>query len=173
MDDSNLGGLWPTLWETLFQVHCYNYQREGTLLFLIVPNDIASSELSPPTYILFIWTSLLESRVYVSQVHKNVGFSLSLFRATSAAYGSSQSRGRIGATAAGLLHSPSNPGSKPCLWPTVHLMASPDFWLTERGQGSNPHPHGDSFASVTCWATMGSTLEIYCSEQTIRVKPGL
>ena len=46
------------------------------------------------------------------------------FRAAPAAYGGSQTRGRIWATAANLHHSHSNAGS------------------TERGQGSNPQPHG-------------------------------
>ena len=41
-----------------------------------------------------------------------------LFRATPSAYGGSQARGRIGATAAGLYHSHSNTGSKPRLEPT-------------------------------------------------------
>ena len=35
-------------------------------------------------------------------------------------------------------------GSKPRLWPTPQLMAVPDCWPTEWGQGSNPHPHGYS-----------------------------
>jgi len=50
---------------------------------------------------------------------------LSLFfflGATSAAYGSSQARGQIGATAAGLFHSHSNAGSELHLQPTSQLM---------------------------------------------------
>ena len=46
------------------------------------------------------------------------------------------------ATAAGLHHSHSNEGPEPGLWPTPQLMAMLDPWLTERGQRSNPHPHG-------------------------------
>ena len=38
-----------------------------------------------------------------------------LFRAAPAAYGGSQARGQMGATAASLHHSHSNEGSKPCL----------------------------------------------------------
>ena len=49
-----------------------------------------------------------------------------LFRATLAAYGSSQARGQTGAAAAGLHHSNSNMGSKPSLWPIPQLMATPD-----------------------------------------------
>ena len=67
-------------------------------------------------------------------------FLLLLFRAKSMAYGVSQARGQIGATAAGLRHS--NTGSEPHLWPTQQLMATRDSWLNEQGQRSNPHSHG-------------------------------
>ena len=49
-----------------------------------------------------------------------------LFRATSTAYGGSQARSQIGATAAGLCHSHNNAGSEPCLQPTPQLMAMLD-----------------------------------------------
>ena len=49
-----------------------------------------------------------------------------IFRAAPMAYGSSQARGLIRATAAGLHHSHSNAISEPCLWPTPQLMARPD-----------------------------------------------
>ena len=42
-----------------------------------------------------------------------------LFRATPAAYGSSQPRGKIRAVAAGLCQCHSDAGSKPCLWPII------------------------------------------------------
>ena len=42
-------------------------------------------------------------------------FFFCLFRAAPTAYGGSQARGLIGAVAAGLRHSHSNTGSKPCL----------------------------------------------------------
>ena len=48
-----------------------------------------------------------------------------LFRATPAAYGGSQARGPIGATAASLHHSHSHAGSEPHLPPTPQLMAMP------------------------------------------------
>ena len=48
------------------------------------------------------------------------------FRAALGAYGSSQARGQIGATAASLHHSHSNTGSKPHLRPTPQLTAMPD-----------------------------------------------
>ena len=48
------------------------------------------------------------------------------FRATPAAHGGSQARGRIGATAAGLHHSQSNAGSEPRLRPTPQRTATQD-----------------------------------------------
>ena len=51
------------------------------------------------------------------------------------ASGGSQARGQIGAVASGLRQSRSNAGSEP--------------WPTERGQGSNPQPHGSSLDSFT------------------------
>ena len=48
------------------------------------------------------------------------------FRAAPAAYGSYRAGGRTRATAAGLCHSHSNARSKPWLWPTPQLMATPD-----------------------------------------------
>ena len=57
-----------------------------------------------------------------------------LFRAAPAAYGDSQARGLIGATAASLPHSHSNTGSQLRLRPTPQLTATPD----PRGRGSNP-----------------------------------
>ena len=49
-----------------------------------------------------------------------------LFRTAPTAYGSSQDRGQIGATAAGLHHSHSNAGSKLHLQRTPQLMATLD-----------------------------------------------
>ena len=48
------------------------------------------------------------------------------FRAAPVAYGSSQARDPIGATAAGLHHSHSHAGSEPSLQPTPQLTAMPD-----------------------------------------------
>ena len=48
------------------------------------------------------------------------------FRAAPEAYGGSQARGRIGATAAGLRQSHSNARSKPRLQPISQLMVTPD-----------------------------------------------
>ena len=53
-------------------------------------------------------------------------FFLLFFRAALAAYGSSQARGRIRATAAGLYHSHSNAGSEPHLRPTPQPTAALD-----------------------------------------------
>ena len=43
------------------------------------------------------------------------------------AYGDSQARGQVRATAANLCHSCSNEGSEPRLRPTPQLTAMPDF----------------------------------------------
>ena len=48
------------------------------------------------------------------------------FRAISMAYGSSQAKGQIRTAVAGLHHSQSNAGPKPCLRPIPQLMATPD-----------------------------------------------
>ena len=67
-----------------------------------------------------------------------------IFRVASAAFGSSQARDQIRATAANLCHSHSNARSELRLQPTAQLTAtmdSPRHLLTERGRGWNPHPH--------------------------------
>ena len=61
-----------------------------------------------------------------------------LFRAAAEAYGGSQARGLIEATAAGLHHSHSNVGSELHLPSTPQLMAMPDPEPTERGLGIKP-----------------------------------
>ena len=48
----------------------------------------------------------------------------------------------IGAAAAGLHHSHSDTKSEAILQLTPQLTATLDPQPTERGQGSNPHPHG-------------------------------
>ena len=65
-----------------------------------------------------------------------------LFGAALTAYGGSRARRLIGATAAGLCHSHSNPRSEPRLRPTPQLTAMPDLLPAEQGQGLNPKPHG-------------------------------
>ena len=58
------------------------------------------------------------------------------------ASGGSQARGPIWAVATSLHQSHSIVGSELCLQPTPQLTAMPDPQHTERGQGSNPKPHG-------------------------------
>ena len=50
------------------------------------------------------------------------------------AYGSTQTRGPIGATAARLHHSHSDVGSEPLLQPTPQLMATPESQPTEQAR---------------------------------------
>ena len=53
-------------------------------------------------------------------------FVFCVFKAAPMAHGGSQTRGLIGAVAAGLRHSHSNARSEPCLPPIPQLMAMPD-----------------------------------------------
>ena len=74
-----------------------------------------------------------------------VGFFAFFFFAgggTPPAYGHSQARGWIRATAAGLHQSHSHGGSKPHLSSMPWLMATLDPLPTEQGQGLNLSPHG-------------------------------
>ena len=80
---------------------------------------IASSDLTT-------WSFLEENGIKTPLLLFFVLFVCCLFRATPAAYGDSQARGQIRATAAGLCHSHSNPRPKLCLRPTPQLMATPD-----------------------------------------------
>ena len=63
-------------------------------------------------------------------------------RAPPTACGSSQARGQIGATAAGIHHSLSNAGSQLSLQPAPQLTAMQDSPPIEQGQGSKLHRHG-------------------------------
>ena len=71
-----------------------------------------------------LWTDLLNTCYYIKSVV--FFFFLSFFRAAPVAYGGSQARGPIGATAAGLHHSHSNARSELRLRPTPQLMAMQD-----------------------------------------------
>ena len=119
-------------------IHCHNPDPSH--------HDICFGLLQWPDFLL-----LISSAVYVLP-----GFQINLFhflfilfyfilfllfRTTHTAYGGSQARGQIRATAASLCHSHSNSGSKPRLGPgsTTHSNASSPP-PTERGQGSNPRP---------------------------------
>ena len=62
------------------------------------------------------------------------------FMATPMAYGGSQARGLLGATAASQCHG--NTRSKLHLWPTPQLTAMPDSGPTEWSQGLHRKPHG-------------------------------
>ena len=65
-----------------------------------------------------------------------------LFKAAPTAYGGSQARVPIRATAAGLHQSHSNSGGEAHLRPTPQLTATVNSKPTELGQGWNPQPHG-------------------------------
>ena len=64
-------------------------------------------------------------------------FFFCFLRAAPVAYGSSQNRSQVRATAGSLHDSHSNARCEPCLRPTPHLMAMPDPRPTKQGQGLN------------------------------------
>ena len=64
-----------------------------------------------------------------------------LFRAAHPAYGSSQTRGQIEASAASIHHSHNNARYEPQLWPVPQLTATLDPLPTEQGHESKPRPH--------------------------------
>ena len=82
------------------------------------------------------------TRKYIIYINFLFFFFFCLLRAPLVAYGGSQARGQIRAVAASLHHSHSNTRSKPHLRPTPQLTATLGPQPTERGQGSNPQPHG-------------------------------
>ena len=79
-------------------------------------------EWVPHLWFLFLrwfWTKYSFGFYFYAPLFKNL-----LFRATPAAFGSSQTRGLIGAVAAGLCHNHSNAKSELHRWPTPQLTAS-------------------------------------------------
>ena len=60
-----------------------------------------------------------------------------IWAGASTLHGDSQARGQVRAIVAGLHHSYSNTRSKLYVRPTPQLRATPDPWLSERGQGSH------------------------------------
>ena len=87
-----------------------------------------------------------------------------LFRTAPAIYGNSQAKGRIGAAAEAYTTGMATPDPRH-LWPMLQLLAKPDAYPTEGGQGSNPHPHGHNVGFLTQWATMGNPRTNYSQEQ--------
>ena len=77
---------------------------------------------------------------------------MNLFRATPAAYGGSQARGQIRATAASLHHSYSNTGSEPCLRHTPQLRPVPDSLIHWTRRGIKPTSSWILVEFVICWA---------------------
>ena len=76
------------------------------------------------------------------------------FGAASAAGGGSQVRGQIKAVASSLHHSPSNAGSKPCLWPTHSSQQCRILnWLSEARDRTCILMDASQFHF--CWATTG------------------
>ena len=85
-----------------------------------------------------------------------VFFCLFFFRATPAACGGSPARGWIRTVAAILHHSPSNSGSKPRLWSTPQLTATPDPFDPLREARDGTYVPMDTSQIRFCWAMMGT-----------------
>ena len=116
-----------------------------------------ATELASPSLILRPSFSLVSFDNFRVRYHLHVWmmqrnfffFVFCLFRAAPVAYGGSQARGLIRAVAAGLCQRHSNSGSEPSLQPTPQLMATPDPYPTEQGQGWIPQSHGSYSDSLT------------------------
>ena len=91
-------------------------------------------------------------------------FSFSSFRAITMAYGGSQARSRIRATAANLHHSYRNTRSKPRLWRTPQLMATPDPLTHWTRLGIKHMSLWILVAFVTLWTTAGTPSPNFDSE---------
>ena len=93
-------------------------------------NSVSSLVILPSfTFSCLLYYICIRYKSYNAVLKKAVFFFcfvLFFLRATGAAYGSSQARGRIRTTAAGLCHILSNTRSKLHLWPTPQLMETSD-----------------------------------------------
>ena len=131
----------------------------------VLQNDLLNNALQSP-HLKFVWNyevfkhtgkmsmhnrhscphhldlAYVDNLTYLRQVHLFI-YLFSLFRATLVAYGSFQTRGRIGAAAANLHHSHNNTGSEPRLRPTSHPLGNPRS-LTHRARPGieGLHPRG-------------------------------
>ena len=117
----------------------YNFQSQCKNLQLHITKKLTGKEwkdkIGSIDYKSYLWTKLHNEHTGTCRcilfMNRRYVFFLCfvlfcLFRAAPVACGGSQARGRIGAVAAGLYHSPSNAGSEPHLWPTSQLMGMPD-----------------------------------------------
>ena len=104
-------------WVTYYVCLILSHRSLSLFSLLFILFSLCSSD-----WIVFI--DLPSSSLILFLKKKN--FFFCLFRAATMAYGSSQARGQIRATAGGLHHSHSNTGSEPHLQPTPQFMAMLD-----------------------------------------------
>ena len=127
------------------RILCYPKWIWKLLVFKNV-NLLLCSGLQNNGFILALWVFVFSIECYwvrkILRPHFVLFCVCVCFRAASSAHGGFQARGIIGAVAAGLYQSHSNPRSKPCLRPTPQLTATPAPYPTEWGQGLNLQPHG-------------------------------
>ena len=106
------------------------------------PLILASSHTWESTKTINLWCLFFA-------ISSNFFFFFYNFRATLSAYGSSQARGPIRATSAGLCHSHSNTRSEPHLWPTPQPQQS-GIWATP---ATHTTAHGNA-KSLTPWSNL-------------------
>ena len=132
-----------------------SYKR-NSLLQVLKSGSVSSSNLQLHSFSFFFFPKCLSySRSFAFPYKIFVLFIylfiyLLTFRATSVAYGGSQLRGPVGATAVSLHHSHSNIGSKPHLWSLQH---SP-----QQHQILNPLSQAKDHTRtllVSCWVRCG------------------
>ena len=117
-------------------ISCQTHRLFNSDSFCVLPNSRHISYTITHIFFMLRWESYIGqgSRmryILCKIVHKPFNIYFFHFRAAPAAYGSSQARGRIGATAASLHHSHSNARSEPYLQTISQLTAVPDPKPTE------------------------------------------
>ena len=107
-----------------------SFLREGYFYNLAIVNNAAVTTGKRVSFWISVFVFLrnvpgMELLDHMVILFLGVFFKI-FFRAAPMAYGGSQTRGQVETVAAGLCHSHSNVGSKPCLQPTPQILAMPD-----------------------------------------------
>ena len=98
----------------IFRFNCQCNSKNRYIILTILPDELLSLSCQVTCWRLCVYVCMY------------VFLFIYFFRAAGLAYGSSQTRGQIGAAAAGLHHSHSNARSELRLQPTPQLTANPD-----------------------------------------------
>ena len=108
----------------------------GKQISLFIINFRKHLEVHPWIQTKSLCSKMIHSILYPSRL------TFCIFRAVPTAYGGSQARGQVRATAGDPCHSHSNSGSEPRLQPIPQLSGHAGSLTTEQGQGSDLRPHG-------------------------------